>query len=113
VVTHRPAETIVERGGTSYVSSPKGSTMPWSAPREAAGIDDVQVNGGADIARQYLKVGAIEELRLHLVPVIRAAAPPVRRRLTSERSARPIAADTRPLATHFTYAVERAGTKDS
>jgi dihydrofolate reductase len=27
------------------------------------------VNGGADVARQYLEAGAIDELRLHLVPV--------------------------------------------
>jgi dihydrofolate reductase len=34
--------------------------------REAAGPAGVQVNGGAEIARQYLQAGAIEELRLHL-----------------------------------------------
>jgi dihydrofolate reductase len=82
--------------------------------REAAGPDDVQVNGGAEIARKYLKVGAIEELRLHLVPVTMVGGT----RLFGEGSSpnvrlRPIAADTSPLATHLTYAVECARTKDS
>ena len=111
---YRPAETIVKRGGTSYVFVTEGTDNALVRAREAAGPDDVQVNGGADIARQYLKVGAIEELRLHLVPVTMGGGT----RLFGEGSSpnvwlRPIAADTSPLATHLTYAVERAGTKDS
>jgi dihydrofolate reductase len=114
VVTHRPAETIVKRGGTSYVFVTEGIDHALLRAREAAGPDDVQVSGGADIARQYLTVGAIEELRLHLVPVIMGGGT----RLFGEGSSpnvrlRPIGADTSPLATHLTYAVERAGTKGS
>ena len=51
VVTHRPAETIVKRGGTSYVFVTEGTDNALVRAREAAGPDDVQVNGGADIAR--------------------------------------------------------------
>ncbi len=113
VVTHRAAETIVKRGGTSYVFVTEGIDNALVRAREAAGSNDVQINGGADIARQYLELGAIEELRLHLVPVILGAGT----RLFAEGSSpsvrlRPISADTDPLATHVTYAVERAGTQD-
>ena len=41
--------------------------------REAAGEQDVMVNGGADIDRQYLNAGLIEEIRLHLAPIILGA----------------------------------------
>jgi dihydrofolate reductase len=114
VVTHRPAETIVKRGGTSYVFVTGGIDIALVRAREAAGSDDVQVNGGADIARQYLTLGAIEELRLHLVPLALGAGT----RLFAEGSSpdvrlRPIAAGTDPLVTHVTYAVERAGTRGS
>jgi hypothetical protein len=39
---------------------------PWGEEqaREAAGSLDVQVNGGADIGRQHLEAGALEELRV-------------------------------------------------
>jgi dihydrofolate reductase len=107
VVTHRPAETIVRKGGTSYVFVTEGIEHALACAREAAGSDDVQVEGGADVARQYLELGAIQELRLHLVPVILGAgtrlfgdAPPPGVRL------RPVAVDADPLATHLTYAVE-------
>jgi dihydrofolate reductase len=114
VVTHRPAETIVKRGGTSYIFVTEGIEHALVRAREAAGSNDVQVNGGADIARQYLKLGAIEELRLHLVPVTLGAGT----RLFAEGSSpsvrlRPIAADTDPLATHLTYTAQRTGTGDN
>jgi dihydrofolate reductase len=51
VVTHRPAETVVKRGGTSYVFVTEGTDNALVRAREAGGPDDVQVNGGADIAR--------------------------------------------------------------
>lgn len=73
VVTHRPAETIVKRGGTSYVFVTGGIDDALRQAREAAGTADVQVNGGADIACQYLEAGALDELRLHLVPVVLGA----------------------------------------
>jgi dihydrofolate reductase len=114
VVTHRRAERIVKGGGTSYIFVTEGIEHALVRAHEAAGPKDVQVNGGADINRQYLKLGAIDELRLHLVPLILGAGT----RLFAEGSSpnvrlRPIAADTDPLATHLTYAVERTGTRDN
>lgn len=65
------------------------------------------INGGADVARQYMEDGAIEELRLHLVPVILGAGT----RLFAEGSLqktrlRPTTAETSPLATHLTFEVQ-------
>jgi dihydrofolate reductase len=108
VVTHRPAETIVKKGGTSYVFVTEGIDNALVRARDAAGSDDVQVNGGADPARQYLMIGAIEELHLHLVPMIMGGGT----RLFGQGSSpnvrlHPITADTDPLVTHLSYAVER------
>jgi dihydrofolate reductase len=113
VVTHRPAETIVKKGGTSYIFVTEGIERALVRAREAAGSDDVHVNGGADIARQYLELGAIEELRLHLVPATLGTGT----RLFAEGSSPnvrlcPIGADNDPLVTHLTYAVQ-PGTGDS
>jgi riboflavin biosynthesis pyrimidine reductase len=65
--------TIVKDGGTSYVLVTEGIDAALLHARRAAGSDDVLVNGGADIARQYLAASAIDELRLHLVPTILGA----------------------------------------
>lgn len=107
VVTHHPAETIVKRGGTSYVFVTGGIDDALRQAREAAATADVQVNGGADIARQYLEAGALAELRLHLVPVVLGAGTRLFDSATSLNvSLRPTAAINNPQATHLTYAVE-------
>jgi dihydrofolate reductase len=109
VVTHRPAETIVKRGGTSYVFVTGGIDDALRRAREAAGTADVQVSGGADIARQYLAAGALDELRLHLVPVLLGAGTRLFDGATSPNlGLRPTAAINTAQVTHLTYAVEPA-----
>ena len=41
--------------------------------REAAGGKDVALGGGANVAQPYLKAGLIDELQLHVVPVLLGA----------------------------------------
>ena len=70
VVTHRPAEPIVKAGGTSYTFVTDGPDAVLRLARQAAGDQDICVAGGAAIVQQYLRAGVIDELRLHLVPII-------------------------------------------
>ena len=109
VVTNRPAETIVKTGGTSFTFVTSGIDDALHQAREAAGTADVIVMGGAEIARQYLRAGAIEELRLHLAPVILGAGT----RLFDDGPSpivhlRPMEVTGTPLATHLTYEVAHA-----
>ena len=107
VVTNRPAETIERAGGTSYVFVTGGLDDALSRAREAAGPADVMVIGGADVASQYLRAGAIDELWLHVAPLILGGGT----RLFGDGTwpsieLRPIDAQTTPLATHLTYEVK-------
>lgn len=70
VVTHRPAEPIVKAGGTSYTFVRDGPDVALGLARAAAGAKDIRVEGGATIVRHYLLAGVINELRLHLVPIL-------------------------------------------
>ena len=38
--------------------------------REAAGGKDVLIGGGADVINQYLAAGLVDELELHVVPIL-------------------------------------------
>ena len=62
VVTHRPAETIIRKGGTSYVFITDGIPAALESARQAAGSEDVLVSGGADIAQQFLNAGPVDEV---------------------------------------------------
>ena len=46
------------------------SSSALEQARAAAGDRDVRIAGGADVIRQYLKLGAIDELEIALAPVL-------------------------------------------
>jgi dihydrofolate reductase len=106
VVTHRPAETIVKKGGTSYIFITDGIEAALERARQAAGVQDVLVNGGADMARQFLNAGLLDEVRLHLVPVILGAGTRLFDGVRSSIRFVPRDAQSGPGVTHVTYGIE-------
>jgi dihydrofolate reductase len=67
VVSHsRPAE-VPENGIYRFVD---GIEPALEAAKEAAGDKGVTVMGGADIGQQYLRANLIDELSLHIAPVL-------------------------------------------
>jgi len=70
VVTHHPRETIAKEGGTSFAFVGDGIERALELAREAAGSADVSVAGGADVIRQLLSAGLLDELQVHVVPIL-------------------------------------------
>lgn len=70
VVTHRPREVLERRGGTSFTFVTDGLERALELAREAAGGKDVAVAGGGEIVRQVLAAGQLDELELHIAPVL-------------------------------------------
>lgn len=66
VVTHRPEEQP-ESGGFRFVGSVDEAL---AQAREAAGDKNVNIMGGADVIRQALEAGAVDELVIVVSPVI-------------------------------------------
>jgi dihydrofolate reductase len=69
VVTHEPREAVV-RGDTTFAFVTGGPEGALDLAREAAGGGDVSVAGGAEVIRQLLAAGAVDELTLHVVPLL-------------------------------------------
>ena len=111
VVTHRPAETIVKKGGTSYIFVTEGIEAAMAQAQAAAGEQDVMVNGGADIDRQYLNAGLIDEIRLHLAPIILGGGTPLFTGVRPDLRLVPSQATNSPLATHLTYQVDASAVR--
>jgi dihydrofolate reductase len=70
VVTHHEREPVVKEGGTTFVFVTDGIESALRQAHDAAGAKDVTLGGGADVAQQYLRAGMIDELQLHIVPVL-------------------------------------------
>lgn len=52
---------------------PDGIERALEKARAAAGTEDVMVMGGANIAQQYIRARLLDEIRIHLVPVLLSA----------------------------------------
>lgn len=70
VVTHHAREPVHKQGGTTFTFVTDGIEAALEQAREAAGGKDVALGGGANIAQQYLAAGLIDEMQLHMVPVL-------------------------------------------
>jgi dihydrofolate reductase len=70
IVTHHPAAAISRIGGTTYTFVTAGPEAALEMALSAAAGQDVAIVGGAAIVRHFLRARAIDELRLHIVPVL-------------------------------------------
>lgn len=70
VVTHDAREPLPMKGGTTYIFVTDGIESALEKARAAAGDKNVGVWGGADIIRQFLKAGLLDELQIHLIPIL-------------------------------------------
>jgi dihydrofolate reductase len=102
VVTHHAREPL-ELGTTTFTFV-DGIEGAIGQAREAAGDRDVQVSGGASVAEQALNAGLLDELHVHVAPVLLGGGV----RLFDRAERRPIElmrVAASPAVTHLTYAV--------
>jgi dihydrofolate reductase len=70
VLTHRARERLTKEGGTTFTFVTDGIQSALKQAQAAAGDKDVSVAGGANIIQQYVKAGLLDEIQIHLVPVL-------------------------------------------
>jgi dihydrofolate reductase len=70
VLTHRGQERIDKSGGTSYTFVTGGIKAAVERARAAADDKDVLLAGGISIAQQALADGLVDEVVLHVPPVL-------------------------------------------
>jgi dihydrofolate reductase len=70
VLSHHARETLAMEGGTSFNFVTHGIEAALEEARAAAGDKDVLLAGGASVVQQYLKAGLLNELQIHVAPVL-------------------------------------------
>jgi dihydrofolate reductase len=70
ILTHHPREPVTKEGGTTFTFVTEGIEAALEQAREAAGEKDVAVAGGANVGQQYLKAGLLDELKIHVAPLL-------------------------------------------
>jgi len=69
VLTHHEREPLT-LSDTTFTFVSDGIESALAQAREAAGDEDVFLGGGADSINQYLAAGLVDEIELHVVPVL-------------------------------------------
>ena len=107
VLTHHPREPLPMEGGTTFHFVTEGIETALEQARAAAGDADVLIMGGANAIQQYLRAGLLDQLTLHLSPIVLGAG---ERLLDDVGDPKLEIADTvaSPAATHVTYRVVRS-----
>ncbi len=70
VLTHHAREPVTKQGGTTFTFVTDGIESALEQARAAAGDKNVAVGGGANVAQQYMKAGLLDELQIHIAPVL-------------------------------------------
>ena len=103
VVTHHPEDQPSD-GGFTFVDSLRGAI---DRARDAAGDKDVSLMGGADIIRQALRDGLVDELSISIAPITLGDGKLLFDGFVGQVDMEPIAVRQSPFATHITYRLPR------
>ena len=106
VLTHHPREPLALRGGTTFTFVTDGIESALDQARAAAGDKDVAIAGGASAVQQYLAAGMLDELLLHIVPIVLGAGERLLEDV-GDPTLEPVKVIASPAVTHVKYRVVR------
>jgi dihydrofolate reductase len=92
---------------TTFTFVTEGIQAALDRAREAAGEKDVFIGGGADVINQYLAAGLVDEIELHVVPLILGGGARLFEGVGPELRLEPLRTVEAPGVTHLKYRVAR------
>jgi dihydrofolate reductase len=105
VVSHSVPQDIPSGGVYNFVN---GIEAALEKAKQLAGDKDVAIMGGANIARQFAQLGLIDEVSVHLVPVVFGSGIPLFGDLDSKHvTLEPLEVIQTPEAIHMRFKVVR------
>ena len=104
VLTHHPRDPLPMEGGTTFTFVTDGIEGAVEQARAAAGDEDVLVAGGANTVQQCLAAGLLDELHLHVSPVILGAGERLLENV-GDPVLEPVEVIASPAVTHVRYRV--------
>lgn len=104
VLTHRIEDAPAPESGFVFVD---GLDAALARAREDAGEANISIGGGADVIRQALAAGEIDELAVSVAPVILGDGKRLFDGFTGDIDLEVLSVHSSPWATHTRYAVRR------
>src|ERR1700736_5317262 len=104
VLTHHPRAPLPMEGGTTFNFVTDGIESALAQARAAAGPKDIVIAGGAHAVQQYLAAGLLDELYLHVVPIVLGAGERLLENV-GHPTFKPVQVMASPAVTHVRYRV--------
>jgi dihydrofolate reductase len=106
VLTHHAREPLPMRGGTMLFFVTDGIESALGQARNAARGKDVTLGGGASVIQQYLAAGLVDEMQIHVVPLLLGGGARLFNNLDGRNvKIEPIGTIAGPGVTHLRYRV--------
>jgi dihydrofolate reductase len=106
ILTHNQRETVKKDGGTTFNFVTDGIDSALSQARAAAGDKDIQIAGGGGAIQQYLKAGLLDELQIHMSPVLLHGGTPLFANLQGVELEKTRVIDS-PNVTHIKFKIKK------
>jgi dihydrofolate reductase len=107
VVTHTPRPPLERQGTIAFRFVTDGIEAALDQAKAAADDRVVLINGGANLTRQYLSAGLVDELHITLVPIFLGSGVRYLDGLDDSIRLEPITVHEKPDVTHLLYRVTR------
>lgn len=105
VLTHHPRDPLPMDGGTTFHFVTDGIEPAMAQARAAAGDRDVMVAGGAQCVQQSIRAGMLDELYLHVVPIVLGDGERLLKNVGDPHMT-PVEVRASPGVTHIRYRIE-------
>ena len=107
VLTHYQRDPLPMQGGTTFTFVTGGIGSALEQARAAAGDKDIMIAGGAHAVQQFIEAGLLDELYLHIVPVVLGAGERLLENV-GDPKLQPVKVIASPAVTHVRYRIARS-----
>jgi dihydrofolate reductase len=108
VVTHHAREPKPMPGDLAFTFVTDGIDVALAQARAAAGEKDVLLAGGADVVQQALTAGLVDEVQVHVAPVLLRDGVRLFDNLGADVRVEPVRVIDSPHVTHLRYRVVKS-----
>jgi dihydrofolate reductase len=102
ILTSHKREKVNKKGGTTFIFVTDGIESALSQAKKVAGNKNISIAGGANVIQQFIKAGYLDELQIHMVPLLLGGGTRLLDNLSSMKLEKIRVIDS-PLVTHLKF----------
>jgi len=106
ILTHNQRESVPKEGGTTFNFVTDGIESALSQAKAVAGNKDISIAGGADLIQQFIRAGLLDELQIHISPILLGGGTRLFENLGDAKLEKIRVIDS-PLVTHIKFRLKK------